>query len=77
MGHKKRHLKISALAFTTAAVIMGMADVLVHEQSVLGLYVLFITTAAPRQSANSCKHDLSLRSACAFFDRVEKGRMEK
>ena len=48
MGHKKRHLKISALAFTTAAVIMGMADVLVHEQSVLGLYVLFITTAAPQ-----------------------------
>ena len=45
---KKRHLKISALAFTTAAVIMGMADILVHEQSVLGLYVLFITTAAPQ-----------------------------
>ena len=68
----KRHLKISALAFTTAAVIMGMADVWVHEQSVLGLYVLFITTAAPQRFANSCKHDLLLRSACTFFDKTGK-----
>ena len=37
--------------------------------------VLYRTTAAPRQSANSCKHDLLLLSACAFFDRQEKGIM--
>ena len=28
----------------------------------------------PRQSANSCKHDLTLYSACAFFDRLEQKR---
>ena len=61
---------------TTVAVIASMAAILVHEQRELGLYVLFITTAAPRQSANSCKHDLSLRSACAFFDRLENKRDE-
>ena len=37
--------------------------------------VLYRTTAAPRQSANSCKHDLSLRSPCAFFDRLENGKL--
>ena len=36
--------------------------------------VLYRTTAAPRQSANSCKHDLTLYSACAFFDRLEQKR---
>ena len=41
-------------------------------------HVLYRTTAAPRQSANSCKHDLLLRSPCAFFDRLEnKTKKEK
>nr|DAY60487.1 MAG TPA: hypothetical protein [Caudoviricetes sp.] len=39
--------------------------------------VLYRTTASPRQSTNSCKHDLPLLSACAFFDILEKGIMEK
>ena len=39
--------------------------------------VLYRTTTAPRQSANSCKHDLPLRLACAFFDRQENKREER
>ena len=37
--------------------------------------VLCRTTAAPRQFANSCKHDLPLRSACTFFDKLGNGKI--